>query len=234
MYTGNEFRRLDHLINQDVAFVLEANCVVTPDLVDDLNDALREEAEKIRTRVERTLKCLSEANMRSQVQRLHQEVMNLLNALPQHVNALVQCIFRTLAELLNFVWQFTVQVAANAKHEMLSTLGSLYASVTQYVREEVGYWTSRQDGCKRLGINRVALDLSVAKLGCLFRAFIEVTKASVNVSAIARVLSMVVITKRSDQISVGNFRLKYYEIESSTKQAVIELLSKMIAWLKAN
>jgi hypothetical protein len=79
---------------------------------------------------------------------------------------------------------------------------------------------------------KIALDLSVAQFSCLVRGLMEKKLIlNTNLSELATFLSSVVVTKRSENISEGSFRRKYYNIEDSTKKSVIEILNKTIDWL---
>ncbi len=79
---------------------------------------------------------------------------------------------------------------------------------------------------------KIALDLSVAQFSCLVRGLIEKKLIlNTNLTELAAFLASSVVTKRSENISEGSFRRKYYNIEDSTKKSVIEVLNKTIDWL---
>jgi hypothetical protein len=82
---------------------------------------------------------------------------------------------------------------------------------------------------------RLPMDMSVAQIACLTRAFIErKVLLSNNLSELAGFLASVIVTKRSEGVSEGSFRRKYYNIEDGTKKSVIEILNKTIDWLMKN
>lgn len=82
---------------------------------------------------------------------------------------------------------------------------------------------------------KIALDLSVAQFSCLVRGLMEKRLIlNTNLTELAGFLSSAVVTKRSENISVGSFRKKYYNMEEGTKKSVIEILNKVIDWLLRN
>lgn len=79
---------------------------------------------------------------------------------------------------------------------------------------------------------KIALDMSVAQFTCLIRGLMErKVILNNNLTELATFISGIVVTKRSENISEGSFRRKYYNIEDSTKNSVIEILNKTIDWL---
>lgn len=82
---------------------------------------------------------------------------------------------------------------------------------------------------------KIALDLSVAQFSCLIRGLMEKKFIrNSNLTELAGFLSNSVVTKRSENISVGSFRKKYYNVEEGTKKSVIDILNKLIDWLLRN
>ncbi len=76
---------------------------------------------------------------------------------------------------------------------------------------------------------KINLDLSVASLACLIRTFSEAgVIQNSNTSELIRFLSRFVRTKKSEAISYESFRIKYYNVESGTKDAVKKMLQSML------
>ena len=124
-----------------------------------------------------------------------------------------------------------------------TTYSSLPDIVGNWLLEEIAFLRTRQQltiTFSNLGkpLNsdfKIALDLSVAQFSCLVRGLIEKKLIlNSNLTELANFLSNSVITKRSENISVGSFRKKYYNMEESTKKSVIDMLNKVIDWLLRN
>lgn len=82
---------------------------------------------------------------------------------------------------------------------------------------------------------KLSFDLSVSQLAYLFRAFIETgVIQNKNTSELARFLSKFVKTKKSEAISNDSFRIKFYNVESGTKDAVKKMLQSMIQYMNRN
>lgn len=59
-------------------------------------------------------------------------------------------------------------------------------------------------------------DMSVAQTACMVRAFIEIgTFQNGELSQLIRLLVTIIKTKRSQNISVESFRMRYYNIEDN-------------------
>ncbi len=75
---------------------------------------------------------------------------------------------------------------------------------------------------------KILLNTSVARLACITRALVErgIIQNS-NVSDLSLLLSKLVITRRSENVSARAFRLRYYDIEDSTRSAVAKTLKEL-------
>lgn len=146
-------------------------------------------------------------------------------------------------ELLAFEFKKVNQRLIGRNVCYTSTYSSLPDIVDNWLSEEITFLRTKQ----QLTITfvhpdkpisqdfKIALDLSVAQVSCLVRGLMEKKYIlNSNLTELACFLSNAVITKRSENISVGSFRKKYYNLEESTKKSVIDMLNKVIDWLLRN
>ncbi|HEX5170948.1 MAG TPA: hypothetical protein VFW11_17355 [Cyclobacteriaceae bacterium] len=79
---------------------------------------------------------------------------------------------------------------------------------------------------------KLKLETSVSQLAYLLRIFME-TKVvrNDNVAELLRFLSKFVMTKRTENISVESFRIKFYNVESGTRDSVRSLLMDMVRYI---
>lgn len=82
---------------------------------------------------------------------------------------------------------------------------------------------------------KLEFDMSVAQFAYFIRTFIEAgVIQNKNVSELIRFLARFVKTKRSENISYESFRMKYYNVENSTKDSVKNLLHTAIGNINSN
>lgn len=82
---------------------------------------------------------------------------------------------------------------------------------------------------------KLEFDLSVSQFAFLIKALVETgIIQNKNLSELIRFLAKFVKTKRSENISYESFRMKYYNVESATKEAVRNLLHNAIAFINSN
>jgi hypothetical protein len=82
---------------------------------------------------------------------------------------------------------------------------------------------------------KLNFDLSVSILAYLFRTFTETgVIQNKNTSELIRFLTKYVKTKRSETISYESFRIKYYSVESGTKDAVKKMLQSVLNFINKN
>lgn len=82
---------------------------------------------------------------------------------------------------------------------------------------------------------KIEFDISVSQLACLIKVFIEAgIIQNKNISELIRFLSKFAKTKRSESISNESFRIKYYNVESGTKQSVRNLFHTAISFINSN
>lgn len=82
---------------------------------------------------------------------------------------------------------------------------------------------------------KLDFNLSVSHLAYLTRAFVETgVIQNRNTSELARFLSKFAKTKKSEAISYDSFRIKFYNVESGTKDAVRKMLQMMLQYMNKN
>lgn len=100
-----------------------------------------------------------------------------------------------------------------------------------YLREKINIKSERK--VSESGDFSLLINLSVSQLACLVRGLIDAKIImNNNISEVIRFLSQFVKTKRAEQISAESFRIKYYNIEESTRTTVDETLRKIIQTLR--
>ncbi|MBA4056153.1 MAG: hypothetical protein C0490_15670, partial [Marivirga sp.] len=82
---------------------------------------------------------------------------------------------------------------------------------------------------------KLNFDLSVSHLAYLFKSFTETgVIQNKNTSELIRFLTKFVKTKKSEAVSYESFRIKYYNAESGTKDAVKKTLQLLINYMNKN
>jgi len=82
---------------------------------------------------------------------------------------------------------------------------------------------------------KLIFDMSVANLAFLFKLFIETgIIQNKNASEVIRFLTKFVKTKKSETVSYESFRIKYYNTESGTKDAVKKILQSLVNSISKN
>lgn len=143
-------------------------------------------------------------------------------------------------ELLAHEYKKVNQAVVERNVQYTSKYPSLQDVVGHWLEEEMAFLRTKQqltitlaDSEKQIGHDfKIALDLSVAQFSCLVRGLMEKKLIlNTNLTELAGFLSGAVVTKRSENISVGSFRKKYYNLEEGTKKSVIDMLNQVIDWL---
>jgi hypothetical protein len=143
-------------------------------------------------------------------------------------------------ELLAFECKKINQMVCGRNSEFTDKYPCLQDVVNNWISEEMIFLRTKQELTiksahpEKAFSNdfKISLNLSVAQFSCLVRGLIEKKLIlNTNLTELATFLSSVVVTKRSENISEGSFRRKYYDIEDSTKKSVVEILNKTIDWL---
>ena len=82
---------------------------------------------------------------------------------------------------------------------------------------------------------KLEFDMSVSQFAYFIRTFIEAgIIQNKNISELIRFLARFVKTKRSENIAYESFRMKYYNVESGTKDSVKNLLHTAIGYINSN
>jgi hypothetical protein len=82
---------------------------------------------------------------------------------------------------------------------------------------------------------KLEFDMSVSQFAFFIKSFIETgVIQNKNVSELIRFLARFVKTKRSENISYESFRIKYYNVEDSTKDAVKNTFHTAIGFINRN
>jgi hypothetical protein len=82
---------------------------------------------------------------------------------------------------------------------------------------------------------KLEFDMSVAQFAYFIRTFIEAgVIQNRNISELIRFLARFVKTKRSENIAYESFRMKYYNVEGSTKDSVKNILHTAIGYINSN
>jgi hypothetical protein len=82
---------------------------------------------------------------------------------------------------------------------------------------------------------KLNFDLSVSHLAYLFKSFIETgVVQNKNTSELIRFLTKFVKTKRAESVSYESFRIKFYNPETGTKDAVKKTLQSLLNYMSKN
>ena len=82
---------------------------------------------------------------------------------------------------------------------------------------------------------KLTFDLSVSQLACLFKVFTESgVVQNKNTSELIRFLAKFVKTKKAENVSFESLRIKFYDVESGTKDAVKKMLQSMLSYMSKN
>jgi hypothetical protein len=111
--------------------------------------------------------------------------------------------------------------------------------ISDWLSQELMYLKTKQQLLPTIAAEEIMpldfklnFDLSVPQLAFLFRAFIESgVIQNKNTSELIRFLSKYVKTKKSESISSESFRIKYYSVESGTKDAVKKTLQSVLNFI---
>ncbi len=124
-----------------------------------------------------------------------------------------------------------------------SSLRGIKTQLSEWISEEVQflerkrYLTTTQvaenDFAKK--DFKLEFDMSVSQFAFFIKAFVETgVIQNKNISELIRFLARFVKTKRSENISYESFRIKYYNVEDNTKDAVKNTLHTAIGFINNN
>lgn len=145
-------------------------------------------------------------------------------------------------EKLSFVLKRVNQAQVKPGVRFDQTGMALKDQLNIYITEEIAY-QERLEQLNGTGLIRSAdsflpgfklkMDVSVSQLAYMLRILIE-TRVILNnnVSQILHFLVKYMITRRSETISYGSFRSKFYSMETGTKEAVKAMLVSMLNYIE--
>lgn len=117
---------------------------------------------------------------------------------------------------------------------------SLKDQLCCYLKEEIDYLEKLSHGSGPKGTDaflgfKLKLEISVSQLAYLVRVFVDTQVVqNKNITEVLKFLAQYTITKRSESISYTSFRVKFYNIEIGTKEAVRNMLFTMIRYIDKN
>ena len=121
---------------------------------------------------------------------------------------------------------------------------SLKSQMSSYIVEEIDHLqrvhqldnpTGSRSFATLFSAFKVQFEMSVAQIAYLVKIFIEAKLIlNQNTAELLRFLSRFLITRRSENISYDSLRSKYYNVESSTKESVKNILVKLARQIDKN
>jgi len=147
-------------------------------------------------------------------------------------------------ERLAFHFKVVSQSHSKNGHIYENTSPSIREQLMDWILEEIQYLEKKLQLSSTVSVKdeefaktdfKIEFDISVSQLACLIKVFIEAgIIQNKNISELIRFLSRFVKTKRSENISNESFRIKYYNVESGTKQSVRNLFHTAISYINSN
>lgn len=155
---------------------------------------------------------------------------------------------RTLEEKVDALY-LQQKIIAQLRFERGMKYYDLYPSVKEFIggwlTEEINFVERKLDRIRQaedtssdeyLESGRSAkllLNMSVANLACLMRAFVGLgIIRNDNVTELSNIMARTFVSKRSENLSARSFRLRYYDIEDAAKSAVTAMLKDTAQYLK--
>lgn len=121
---------------------------------------------------------------------------------------------------------------------------SIKQSVSEWIIEEMNFIEAKfrlnpianaRSSEPALGDFKLTLDLSVAQLALLIKSFVETgVIQNKNISELIRFLSRFAVTKKSGSVSQESLRIKYYNVETGTKESIRNMLHTAIGYINNN
>lgn len=140
---------------------------------------------------------------------------------------------------LTYFLKFSNQEASNQAIAFRRDHAPISMQISEWLSQELMYLKTKQQLLPTISAEEIVpsefklnFDISVSHLAFLFRAFIEAgVIQNKNTSELIRFLSKYVKTKKSESISFESFRIKYYSVESGTKDAVKKTLQSVLSFI---
>lgn len=131
-----------------------------------------------------------------------------------------------LAQAIKSVNQVMIldEIAYDSTGRTLKHLLSDWLLEETHYLERKSQFTSKGSLAEQAFVNKefkLEFDMSVSQFACFIKSFVDTgIIQNKNISELIRFLAKFVKTKRSENISYESFRMKYYNVEGSTKDAV--------------
>jgi hypothetical protein len=119
----------------------------------------------------------------------------------------------------------------------------IHVHLGEWLTQELDYYKQKQQLLLSPGLLKdgpekdfkLNFDLSVSQLAYLFKALIDTSVIrNKNTSQLIRFLVKFVKTKKSESVSYESFRMKFYNPESGTKDAVKKVLGSLLQYMSKN
>lgn len=158
--------------------------------------------------------------------------------------ALVNC--ETLTDRIDLVSWFLKQCNQEQCLQKISfdpQLPPIHVQLGEWLTQELDYLRQKYQFRLSPGLHeedpekdfKLNFDLSVSQLAYLFKALIETgVVRNKNTSQLIRFLVKFVKTKKSESVSYESFRMKFYNPESGTKDAVKNVLGSLVQYISKN
>lgn len=158
--------------------------------------------------------------------------------------ALINC--ETLSDRIDLVAWFVKECHQEQCLQKVSfdpQLPPIHVQLGEWLSQELDYFRQKQqlilspelleDGPEK--DFKINFDLSVSQLAYLFKALIETNVIrNKNTSQLIRFLVKFVKTKKAESVSYDSFRMKFYNPESGTKDAVKKVLGSLLQYMSKN
>ncbi len=164
----------------------------------------------------------------------------------QYINSLLETTATRAEKIerLSLVLKNINQSLVNPTIKYNQHFPSLKDLLNNHIKEEIEYLekvnqlnstAAEHPSDPLLGGFKLKLTASVQQLAYLFRVLLETRLISnSNVSQVLQFLVKFVITKKSETVSFGSLRTKFYSVESSTKDSVRNMLQAIIHHIDKN
>jgi hypothetical protein len=119
----------------------------------------------------------------------------------------------------------------------------IHVQLAEWLSHELDYYRQKQQllalpNLRDHGLDKdfkLNFDISVAQLAYLFKAFIDTgVVRNKNTSQLIRFLVKFVKTKKAESVSYESFRMRFYNPESGTKDAVKKTLQSLLQYMHKN
>lgn len=158
--------------------------------------------------------------------------------------ALINC--ETLSDRIDLVSWFLkkcYQEQSLQEIHFAPHLPPIHVRLGEWLSHELDYYRQKRQllashGLREDGLDKdfkLNFDISVSQLAYLFKALVETEVIrNKNISQLIRFLVKFVKTKKSESVSYESFRIKFYNPESGTKDAVKKTLQSLLQYVNRN